>query len=259
MPVFFYSTDDSAGVQAAEALRGLRPNHATTIRGLDAWRFDGFDLVQIDSRTVRFQEADAFGTDLVVFLSKHAGASGRPCFTCHVTGSFGPANAEMGGLDQVLSRASAFWLKRFYLALKERTGNVSLEATHHGPALETPSVFVETGSEENEWKKPENGQALAESVLSGLARSDGGKVALGFGGTHYCSAFSPLLEEGWAFSHVASKHSVGNVTKNLVQQAVEKTVEPVQTVFLDWKGLPAEKRKAIPVLCEELGLAWERL
>ncbi|MBI4360227.1 hypothetical protein HY572_00460 [Candidatus Micrarchaeota archaeon] len=259
VPTFFYSTDDAAGVNAANALRHARLNRPLKINGFAAWRFDGFDLVETGSRTVQFQDADLFETDLVVFLSRHASASKTPCFTCHVTGNFGPANPDMGGRDGTLSRASAFWLKRFYLALQERAGHVFLEATHHGPTLQTPSLFVEIGSEGAEWKKPENGVALAESVLAALSRKDEGKAALGLGGAHYCSAFAPLMQEGWALSHVASKHSVGFVTKDLVKQAVEKTVEPVEHVFLDFKGLPAEKKKEIPAWCEQLGLAWERV
>lgn len=259
MPTFFYSTEDLAGRSAADALRMARPNQSLKLNGFPAWRFEGFNLVEISSWTVQFHDADLFEKDLVVFLSRHAAASGRPCFTCHVTGNFGPANLDMGGRDGTLSRASAHWLKRFYLALQERTGNASLEATHHGPALETPSLFVEIGSEENQWKKPENGVALAESVLAALSRNDEGKAALCFGGAHYCSAFTPLLDDGWALSHVASKHSVGFLTKGLVKQAVEKTVEPIEKVFLDWKGLPAEKKKEIPAWCEELGLEWERI
>lgn len=263
MIVLFYSTQDPAAVHAANALKELRPSEATRLRGFDAWHFRGlqspvpFDLVELPFRALSFQEADLFGADLAVFLSRHAGASGKPCFTCHPTGNFGEAKEGFGGASKTLSRVSAHWLKRFYLALKERTGRVSMEATHHGPTLNTPTLFVETGSDEPEWVKPENGILLAESVLMALERKDVGKAALGFGGTHYCSAFAPLLEKGWALSHVASKHSVEFVDKAMLQQAVSKTVEPVEKIFLDKGGLSGAKRKELEGWCGELGLEFE--
>lgn len=269
MVIFFYSTQDPASAHAGAAVKALRSHERRPLRGFEAWHFDGpenpvpFDLVELPVRNVTFQDADLFGTDLAVFLSRHAAAGGKPCFTCHLTGNFGEPKGELGGAARTLSTASAHWLKRFYLALKEKTGRVSMEATHHGPTLKTPTLFVETGSDESEWVKPENGRLMAESVLAALEcptpafKND--KVALGFGGTHYCSAFTPLLEQGWAFSHVASKHSVEFVSKDLLQQAVQKTVEPVEMVFLDKGGLPSAKRKEIEGWCGELGLACESI
>ncbi|MBI5225846.1 D-aminoacyl-tRNA deacylase [Candidatus Micrarchaeota archaeon] len=265
MVILFYSTLDPAAVHAANALRELRSNEKTQLRGFDAWRFDGaasgigkpaaFDLVELPFRALNFQDADIFGADLAVFLSRHAGASGRPCFTCHLTGNFGEPKENFGGSPRNLSKASAHWLKRFYLALKETTGRVSLEATHHGPTLNTPTLFVETGSDESEWAKPENGKLLAESVLMALeSPNPGGKAALGFGGAHYCSAFVHKLQKGWALSHVASKHAVASVTNEMLQQAVQKTVEPIECVFLDEGGLTSAKRKELEGWCGELGL-----
>ncbi len=279
MIVLFYSTQDPAAVHAANALRDLRPSVKTQLRGFDAWRFDGamgssdghmkneghaasasFDLVELPFRALSFQDADLFNADLAVFLSRHAGASRRPCFTCHLTGNFGEPIADFGGQAYTLSKASAHWLKRFYQALNARTGRVSLEATHHGPTLKTPTLFVETGSDESEWIEPENGKLLAESVLAAIeGQNPGGKACLGFGGTHYCSAFAPLLEQGWAMSHVASKHSLESVTKTMLQQAVEKTVEPVEMVFLDKGGLPSTKRKELESWCVDLALPLELL
>ncbi|MDP2717313.1 MAG: D-aminoacyl-tRNA deacylase [Candidatus Micrarchaeota archaeon] len=258
MPTLFYSTQDPAAVHAAAALLADGGFESAEMLGHPVWRFSGFDLVELTEPALFFQKADDFKTDLAVFLSRHAGASGRPCFTCHLTGNFGPGlhNGSMGGAPDTLSKASAHWLKRFYRALSETTGRASMEATHHGPTLTTPTLFVETGSDESEWKKPENGRLLADAVKAALRRNDGGKVALGVGGTHYCSAFTPLLEQGWAFSHVASKYSVSFLTKRLLAQCLEKTVEPVDAVFLD-KALSAAKKREVTDWCGELGVACE--
>ncbi len=258
MPVLFYSAQDPAAVQAARALKEAAPSHSAALLGHSAWRFSGFDLVELSEPALFFQQADAFQTDLAVFLSRHAGASGRPCFTCHLTGNFGPGlhGGSMGGAPDTLSRASAHWLKRFYLALSETTDRASMEATHHGPTLQTPTLFVETGSDESEWVKPENGRLLANAVLAALKRADAGKVALGVGGTHYCSLFVPLMEQGWAFSHVASKYAIPHLTKALLAQAVQKTVEPVECVFLD-PGLSSAKKKEVTDWCGDMGVACE--
>lgn len=257
MPILFYSVQDAAGTNTANALRSLRSYREFHLLDHAAWRFDCFDLVELHGPTVEAQVADSFGSDLAVFLSRHKSSSGKKCFTTHATGNFGDANH--GGAQKTLCKTSAFWLKRFFLSLKEKTGNAFFEATHHGPTLDTPSLFVEIGSDETEWQKKENGVLLAESVLAAFTRKDVGKVALGFGGTHYCSAFMPLIENGWAFSHVASKHSLDFVTKDLVRQAFEKTVEQVDAVLLDKKGCRKEQKEKIASFCDSLGCSWESL
>ncbi len=222
-------------------------------RGLPA-----FDLVELPFSALEAQVVDSFGADLAVFLSRHASSSAKKCFTTHVTGNWGPA--EHGGSPNTLSAASAFWLKRFYLSLKEAVGSEAcFEATHHGPTLETPVVFVEIGSTADEWVKEGNAEILAAAALAGLKRKDGGKVALGFGGTHYCAAFEPLVGQGYAFSHIASKHSLDFVSKGMVAQAVAKTVEPVEKCFIDWKGCNKAQRDSLIGWFGELGLEWERV
>ncbi|MBI5036544.1 D-aminoacyl-tRNA deacylase [Candidatus Micrarchaeota archaeon] len=237
MPKFFYSAQDPAGVNMASKLEGK------------------VDLVRLERSVLEAEEVDGYGFDVAVFLSKHRSASGKECFTVHPTGNFG--SAGHGGKQGELSMASAEWMHRFYLALL-KTGNVFREATHHGPLLEKPSLFVEIGSDEAAWKKGENAEAIASAVLDAVERKDSGKVAIGFGGTHYCTSFAPLFGE-YAFSHVASKHSLDFVTKELVGQMVSRTLEKVDLAFIDWKGCSKEQRDKIIPWIEGIGLEWEKV
>ncbi|KAI3686565.1 hypothetical protein L1987_80247 [Smallanthus sonchifolius] len=80
---------------------------------------------------------------------------------------------------------------------------VTLEATHHGPITDSPTMFVEIGSTEEYWKRQDAAQAIAlvrmkhRLVWKGLGL-DGGipvgdwrrnngkkKILLGVGGGHY--------------------------------------------------------------------------
>jgi len=203
-----------------------------------------------------------FETDLVVFASKHSSVSGKPCLTVHATGNWGAA--EKGGESRTLSRTSALALKTAFQFFKSQPlegFDVFLEATHHGPThLSCPSVFVEIGSGAQEWLNEAAARRAAECVDFVCAnwKNARGRVALGFGGGHYCPSFNGLEAGGFAFSHVAAKYALDFVDEALVRQAMEKTRERVECAVVDWKGCKAGQRARIAKICESLGLPLER-
>ncbi|KAM7466040.1 hypothetical protein LguiB_013602 [Lonicera macranthoides] len=79
---------------------------------------------------------------------------------------------------------------------------VTLEATHHGLEINSPTMFLEIGSIEEYWKRQDAAQAIALLVWEGLGlrggvavgdrnRNNGkNKVLLGHGGGHYERCFS---------------------------------------------------------------------
>jgi D-aminoacyl-tRNA deacylase len=81
---------------------------------------------------------------------------------------------------------------------------VTFEVTHHGPYLETPTLFIEIGSSEATWEAPEAGQAIARSLLN-VQLSDY-PVAMGIGGGHYAPRFSE--------SSLAKKIDFGHMLPN---------------------------------------------
>lgn len=264
MPVVFYSTADPASANIASCLKGKfgfagQGRVSVGEMQLPAFANGEILLVELDCP---LYAADFLGDfppgDLFVFASKHRSEQGKPCYTVHAPGNWGEG-ASLGGSPNELQLTSARALQEFFERLKGNEMPVFREATHHGPtSLRSPSVFVELGSGEDEWGERRLAEPVAKAIVEGCnsftSRND--KVALGFGGTHYCSAFESLP---YAFSHVASKHVLDSMDAGMVKQAIEKTEEPVEKAFLDWKGCNKQQRDKLVAAFEENGLEWERV
>lgn len=127
-----------------------------------------------------------------IFLSRHASSSGAPCLTVHPIGLPSPTTtadevARYGGRSGVAvppGRRLAPLYRRLCALKKQPVGavsvpdgfGVSLEATHHGPYLRSPSLFIEIGSTEAEWGRTDAAEVSA-SVSVSLA-SFGGQQGL---------------------------------------------------------------------------------
>ncbi len=113
----------------------------------------------------------------IVFLSKHAAASGTLSLTVHPVGIpwIVPEDVEnlckSGGLPGRCAPPSPHIgsLYRAIIAETKERGldamfQVTLEATHHGPYDPVPVCFVEIGSTENEWINPHAGSNWSECL-----------------------------------------------------------------------------------------------
>ena len=116
--------------------------------------------------------------DNVVVLSKHYSSSGRPAMTVHpigVTsgGSIGERGMSGGRFGTLVPPHPkiAHVIRALLRVADNRTKldgfDVTLEATHHGPLLSTPTMYVEIGSSSAEWSDRE----LAEIWMDTLDRS----------------------------------------------------------------------------------------
>jgi D-aminoacyl-tRNA deacylase len=220
----------------------------------------------VEEKIIRAEGLDKkLDAELFVFASKHVSKVGTPSLSCHVTGNFG--KAEYGGKDHSLSVAPALVLKAMFMELQRQGSGgeheITLEATHHGPFNSTPSMFIEIGSEEEAWEKEANGQVIASviiSVLGKLASLEKRKiaVAVGIGGGHYCDRFNKIqLGDEIAIGHVIPKYNLGGLSKEMIQQAVDRCVPKADSVVLDWKGLGKEKQRIISLL-QGLGVPYKR-
>ena len=139
------------------------------------------------------EEAKEFGIafDEVVFMSRHKAASAIPTLTVHPIGNFN--NADFGGRSKELVRTAAASMTN---ALREMskmdTGEfkTSFEVTHHGPWLNTPTYFIEIGSDETMWGNMHAAEMLAH-VISVNTENDF-PTAVGIGGGHYAPRFSEI-------------------------------------------------------------------
>ena len=201
-----------------------------------------------------------FNPQAYVFLSRHSAESGIASLTAHTTGNFS-GEAKFGGAGGELGRGDAGLLKDYMMALWRRKEAVSdyqitLEATHHGPtSLSKPVLFVELGSTEKQWGDREAAKIVAESLIDALThRQVWGKVAIGFGGTHYSEKFNEVVTTGGiAVSFIAPKYALDHVDERMVGQMIQRSTAPVKYALLDWKGLGPHKDK-IAKLVSQFGL-----
>jgi len=221
-------------------------------------------LVFINEETIWAQYITKhFRPQLVVFVSRHSGVAGIPTLSVHTPGNIG--NAELGGLPRQVSICPASAMKNALLELtKQRDENnlqyeVSYECTHHGPSLDTPTMFVELGSSPTQWKDLNAAEAVAHAAMAAISEDSEYPTVLGVGGPHYNERFTKIaLTTQRAFGHIISKYAVPNADPEVVRQCVEKTVEKVDSAVFDWKSMRAMDREKIISALRELNVSVER-
>jgi len=219
MKLVVCSDKDAASVNITEHLLRLGEwQPACEFEGAPAKRLGDSVIVTIPVHHLYYDNIDdrvekALGTrpSLVIFASRHKSASNMRALTIHPIGNFG--KAEMGGRDRTLVPAAPHEMT---LALKELVKSaaglkyqVSLEATHHGPYLRTPTFYIEIGSDEEAWKEPEPGRVIAEAIFEVLtAGISADPIAVGIGGGHYVPRITDVArEKKIAFGHMLPSYA----------------------------------------------------
>ena len=226
----------------------------------------------VEERSVLVNNLDkTINADLFIFATKHMSAAGTISLTVHPPGNWF-AN-DLGGEKQTLGIAPALYLAEGLLKLEEANQEQHLnlevvqECTHHGPTFAKPIMFIEIGSSLEQWKKSEYGKVIAKTIVS-LVSSDleknveKKKIAFGIGGTHYTPSFKKLIQrENYAFGHVCPKYQMEHLTKEMLMQAIEKTVPKVEEVVIEWKGVGSHKEKVreLIVFLEEKKIAVRKI
>jgi len=206
--------------------------------------------------------------DLLIFASRHRSETARPALLTHTTGNWGD-KADYGGNPHEISKTSALLLKAAYSSLnsqrhiKELTDfAVDIEVTHHGPSnLEKPLIFMELGSSEIEWNIKKTGLVVAHAILhtcleyaESLKRKDI-KIGLGFGGTHYAPQFKKLISlPNVAVSFICPKYYIQSLNKELVDDMIKNTIEPIDYFIIDWKGTNSQDKKHLIPILEEFAI-----
>ena len=205
--------------------------------------------------------------DLFIFATRHQSAKGVHSLSCHCPGNWDIA--EAGGKDGELCVAPAVLLKEAFLELnrlgKDMHHEITLEVTHHGPYLEKPCMFIEIGSDEENWRNKESGKVISGVILFLLKNIDQimknekrHRIAFGIGGPHYANTFSRrMLDGNIAIGHICPKHMLNKLDGEMIKQAIQRTNEKADFVLLDWKGLGKEKQRIINLL-EELRINYKR-
>ncbi|KAK2989395.1 hypothetical protein RJ640_008069, partial [Escallonia rubra] len=156
---------------------------------------------------------------------------------------------------------------------------VTLEATHHGPVTNKPTMFVEIGSTEEYWRRQDAAQLIWEGLGLGggdavgnwSSNSTGNKVLLGIGGGHYAPRHMDIvLKGGICVGHLLSGYSLpmedpsqskadSNGIGGTWREAIKVAFEATKAAFpggeilahLDQKSFKSWQKKAILGFLEE--------
>jgi len=235
---------DPAGMNIINSLKELNSN---------------IPIYIVDKEIINAENIDKeLNSDFIVFASKHQSEKKEKALTVHTIGNF--KKAEYGGLDKTLSPSSALLTKHFFQTLKKNNNldyKLTMEATHHGPFIETPSLFIEIGSTKTEWNDKKAGKIIAETIIESIKtfKKSNKKIAIALGGPHYCPNFNEIqLQNKYAISFIVPKYSLP-LDKSLIKQLKEKTIEPLKYAIVDWKGFNNSKERDETVkLIEELNI-----
>ena len=196
------------------------------------WWF-GKGFLMEDGLDERFSAGIGRNVDEVIFLSRHYAASGRPSLTLHVLGVPGEyphgERAEHGGIKGKVMLPNprfASWYRLMCDAAHRHQlvpeFELTIETTHHGPCLSTPTMFIEIGSSETHWGRVDAAEAWADVMEIGLGLDGNSgvgewdsipyeerheqKVMIGIGGGHYAPRHTDVLRKTdcWAGHQIAN-------------------------------------------------------
>jgi len=184
----------------------------------------------------------------IIFLSRHKAASGKPSLTVHPIGNWG--KAEYGGEEGKITPTSPKIMTSLLREIKKNQlegFDVCFEATHHGPLLNTPTIFLEIGSTENEWENELPAQSLIKSLLE--VKYIDGKNVVGVGGGHYTPRFTEAaLTHKVNFGHMVANYGVPFVNTKVLRNAMEAS--NAEGVYFHKKAM---KKSVYRRIKEELG------
>ena len=259
------SKKDKAGINIVTQLSQFRENPLISSWG----NRSGFDFYLVEDEIIftenlNMEKINSY--DFIIFASKHQSEKREKTLSVHPPGNF--RTADFGGEPEKVCPSSALFNKFLFTKLEEHAKKigidykVTLECTHHGPLISKPCVFIEIGSTEKEWNDRRAGFVIAKTIEETIEEFKENKyreIAVGIGGPHYCPGFNRLqLKSNVAISHIIPQY-VMPISEKSILETIKKTVESVDFVILDWKGLgKSEQRQRVIDILEENYIQWKK-
>ena len=259
MRLIVSSTKDQASQNILSKLLEVDWDEYCRWRDDPIYKKDRDMIAVIEERHIYFDEIDRkiesqldVEIDEVVFISKHSSDAGVDSLTVHPIGNFG--EAKYGGKDGKLVPASPHSMSSAFHILREKAENygvddrfdISFEATHHGPYLETPTYYIEIGSDIESWKDDEAGRVIAETVLEVEDRTEkDDPVAICIGGGHYTPRFTDLARtRKVSLGHIVPGWGMKYLTEESFIETIEKT-PGVRYLYFDRSSTSGKERSRV--------------
>ncbi len=297
------SKSDNASMTLYDAMKGLdgwRESKSSPLGDYYIHECGSVYLLLIDRLHIKadnidliFSEDTNLDVDDVLILSKHVSGSNTPAMTLHAIGIPGALpygiKGTSGGINGIIVPPSKYFASLFRrmdkLARDRKLDDyfdITLETTHHGPILETPTLYIEIGSTDKEWSRVDVAECWAE-VISDVLGMKGQKyryfnpksdVMIGFGGGHYAPRHKAIIvNSDFNLGHVIANYSLvfDQISEcetplgpwsECIENAVKSTRKsfPNNKIFahLDRKSFRGWERSAIIQKLNELGVEVRR-
>ena len=203
-------------------------------------------------------------TTQAIFISRHRSKTGRPSLTTHPIGNFG--DALFGGRKRTLSPSLPHLMTEVLRSIhwnatkKNLKHQVCFEVTHHGPYMSIPALFVEVGSNQQEWEKPFPASIVAQSLMETIVKYRNRQdkynetpVVIGIGGGHYAPRFTDVaLVKNVSFGHMIPSYHIDNdsIDDEILEQTIEMT--PLcQGVYIHRKALKKSQVSFFKQWCQD--------
>jgi D-aminoacyl-tRNA deacylase len=265
------SKEDPASMNIVNQLNQFRPNPLLESMKKPDTEKPIFDIYTLENSMLETENLDHEKInkyDFVIFASKHQSKKEEKSLSVHTPGNFRTADA--GGIKGKVCPSSALLNKFMFEKLNEiaeeqnlHEFNITMEATHHGPLIDVPCVFIEIGSTLLEWKNSRAGFIIAKTIHETVEKFKPSKypeVAIGIGGPHYCPGFNKLQKDSnVAFSHIIPQYAMP-ITEEMIKETLNKTEEDYDFVVIDWKGLGiSEERQRVINILEKNYIQWKKV
>lgn len=284
------SGDIASTNQADELLKMCEWQELDPVEGLPSYSFkharmwwmkDG--CLWEDDLDKRWAEATGEIPTEIIFPSRHSAASGNASLTLHPIGTMQVPDGETpeyGGkaadCPPPNPRIAAWWRELNRVANDLTEFDLSLETTHHGPWIETPSLFIEIGSTDLTWGHMGAAKILAGIIYRGLGLDGGnglgqwngnGRVVVTLGGGHYAPRGNLLAShEGIWLGHMLATYALpfvkneDDTVSGMWENSIRKAIKATELAFpggeivcsMDKKAFKGWQRQAIRDLLSEL-------
>lgn len=255
-----YSSQDIAGKNIVMQLKKIKKFKEVNnkFQGTPILKYKDIQIIKTKEKQVFADSVNQVKTDYLVFASTHTSKTGNPALTVHPIGNWG--KALLGGKNFELVKTSGQLLKIALNKLKKnkekreelKKFEVSLEATHHGPWLEKPTIFIELGGSITQWKNKTAAKTIAETILELKEFRPDKKIktSIGLGGKHYCSEFNKVMFKNnkRAISHICPKYMLDCFNQKMFEKALNADKEKVYSFVIEHKGMGKEKKRILGLL-----------
>lgn len=223
-----------------------------------------FPVFNLQDKSFLFiTENDLPEADVFLILSRHSSAAGEPAFTVHSVGNFSTEEPRLGGNAAILGKTQADIQTYLLYSIKKIVEqhvdffnfDVVSEATHHGPFLKKPVIFVEMGSTEEVWKSNQAAKVLAKSIKYFFENFSKPTlpIAIGFGGGHYPRKIAnAMINLDYAVGHICPKYALDYLNEELISQMINNNNSKVEYALFDKKGM--KKKQEIREIVTKFGL-----